>query len=398
MKRILSCLVLIASIGTASAVPKDSPTVTVLDFSNTSRAADYDWLSRGLSDMLSTDLAATGALSLVERRDLDKVLAEQELGLSGAVDEATAPRVGRLAGASRIVLGGFVASGGELRIDAKAVDSESGAVLAAASARGPGERALELESELSRKLIAALGIKAELGLGSAGTESLEAAKAYYAGLILFDSGKYQDAVALFQAATEQDPLYAKPRSGIEESYKFLKDFKRQRQVREMNALIADIEAMKSRLAAPIFMNFSLALSNPKAFGYADAAAVSAAYQARPKVWNGETPVQAMWELQNLYMELGDMGMEQSEDAVLEARCADEIAQISRKAESLYPKDPFLPEVLYMELFGMREKADWKSLKAACERLMTEWPDYRMMWAIEDMYERALEGLDPKEKD
>jgi hypothetical protein len=100
----------------------------------------------------------------------------------------------------------------------------------------------------------------------------------------------------------------------------------------------------------------------------------------------------MWNLQHLYYDLGDMGMEQSEDKQLQARCAEEIAAIARVAEARYPKDPFLPEVLYMELFGMREKADWASLKAACERLMTQWPDYRMMWAIEDMYQKALEGL------
>ena len=46
----------------------------------------------------------------------------------------------------------------------------------------------------------------------------------------------------------------------------------------------------------------------------------------------------------------------------------------------------------MELFGMREGGDWNKLKASCERIMTQWPDYRMMWAIEDMYEKALEEL------
>jgi TolB-like protein len=392
--RYLSMLLAIVAAPFALAQGSPSgPTITVLDFANTAGAPGYDWLGRGLADMLETDLAATRRLALVERRDLDKVLSEQELGLAGAVDESSAPRVGRLAGASRIALGSFLVKAGALRMDAKVLDSETGAIVAAGSAQGEESQALALEAELARKLLGALGVAAaDASGGQAGTSSLEAAKAYYSGLILFDSGKYDKAVALFQAATTADPLYAKPRSGIEESYKFLKDFKRQRQVREMNALIADIEAMKRRLAAPVFMSFSLALSDPKAFGYVDAAAVSAAYQARPKVWNGETPVQAMWELQNMYMELGDMGMEQSEDAVLKTRCTEEIASIAHAAQARYPKDPFLPETQYMELFGMRDKEDWASLKVACERMMTQWPDYRMMWAIEDMYEKALEGL------
>lgn len=365
------------------------PTIAVLDFTNTSGQSDYDWLKVGLADMLATDLAASGRLRLVERRDLDKILVEQELGQSGAVDESTAPRVGRLAGASRIAYGSFLANSGTLRIDAKVVDSETGAFVAAGSAQGEASLALALEAELAGKLMAALGVDRPAG---AGTSSIEAAKAYYSGLVLFESGKYEDAVALFKEATLRDPLYSKPRSGIEESYKFLKDFERQRKMREINAVIADIEALKRRLAAPIFMTFAAALTNPGAFGFADAQSVTAAYRAHPAVWNGDTPVQAMWNLQRLYMDLGAKGMEQSGDANLKARCEDEIAAIARVAEKRYPEDPFLPEVLYMELLDMRGKSDWAALKTACERIMTQWPDYRMMWSVEDMYKKALDGL------
>jgi TolB-like protein len=377
--------------GATPAPAPAGPTIAVLDFTNSSGQSDYDWLKVGLADMLATDLAASGKLRLVERRDLDKVLGEQELGQSGAVDESTAPRVGKLAGASRIAYGSFLANSGTLRIDAKVVDSETGAFVAAGSAQGEASLALSLEAELAGKLMAALGVDRPAG---AGTSSIEAAKAYYSGLILFDSGKYEDAVALFKEATMRDPLYAKPRSGIEESYKFLKDFDRQRRTREINAVIADIEALKRRLAAPVFMTFAAALTNPGAFGFADAQSVTAAYRAHPAVWNGDTPVQAMWNLQRLYMDLGAKGMEQSGDANLKARCEDEIAAIARVAEERYPEDPFLPEVLYMELLDMREKSDWEALKTACERIMTQWPDYRMMWSVEDMYKKALDGLGP----
>ena len=365
------------------------PTMSVLDFSNTSARAEDAWLGRGLADMLEADMAASGKIALVERRDLDKVLREQELGLSGAVDEATAPKIGRLAGAARVAYGSFLVKAGVLRIDAKIVDSETGAFVAAGSVQGDESLALVLEAELARKLMAALGIDRPVGTGTA---SLEAARSYYTGLILFDSGKYDQAVALFKAATDRDPLYAKPRAGTEESYKFLKDFKKQRQTREMNAVISDIEALKRRLAAPILVTFGAALTDPAKFGYADAQAVSAAFQANPKVWAGETPLQAMWSLQLLYMDLGAKGIEQSGDTLLKSRCSGEIAAIARVSEARYPKDPFLPEALYMELFGMREAADWKGLKASCERIMTDWPDFRMMWAIEDMYEKALEEL------
>jgi TolB-like protein len=385
----------VASAAAAQVSPAASvaPTLTVLDFTNTAGVADFDWLRLGLADMLSTDLAASGKLRLVERRDLDKLLREQELGLSGVIDEATAPKIGMLAGATRVAFGSFLVASGLLRIDAKVVDSETGVIVAAGSAQGESSRALDLEAQLALRLMAALGVDRPAGAPSGGgTSSLAAAKDYYSGLILFDSGRYDEAVAFFKSATESDPLYAKPRAGIEESYKFLKDFKRQRQTREMNAVISDIEALKRRLAAPVFVTFADMATHPGAYGFADAQAAAAEYQAHPQVWNGATPVQAMWFLQHLYMDLGVKGMEQSNDELLKTRCAEEIAAIARVAEARYPNDPFLPEVLYMELFGMREKGDWTSLKAACERLMTRWPDYRMMWAIEDMYEKALEGM------
>jgi TolB-like protein len=396
MKFLALCMALAVACSAAAQAPSAAPvapTLTVLDFTNTGGAADFDWLRLGLADMLSTDLAASGKLRLVERRDLDKVLSEQELGLSGAIDEATAPKIGMLAGASRVAFGSFLVASGLLRIDAKVVDSETGVIVAAGSAQGESSRALDLEAQLALRLMAALGVDRPTGAPSGGgTSSLAAAKDYYSGLILFDSGRYDEAVAFFKSATESDPLYAKPRAGIEESYKFLKDFRRQRQTREMNTVISDIEALKRRLAAPVFMTFAAALTDPVAFGFSDAQSVTAAYRARPAVWNGDTPVQAMWNLQHLYMDLGGKGIEQSNDELLKARCAEEIAAIARVAEARYPNDPFLPEVLYMELFGMRERGDWKSLKAACERIMTQWPDYRMMWAIEDMYEKVLEGM------
>lgn len=36
--------------------------------------------------------------------------------------------------------------------------------------------------------------------------------------------------------------------------------------------------------------------------------------------------------------------------------------------------------------------DWAASKLLCERLMGTWPDFRMMWAVQDAYAAALEGL------
>ena len=52
-----------------------------------------------LHDMLITELAKTGKFDLVERARLDKIIEEQALGDSGAVDASTAAEIGKLEGA-----------------------------------------------------------------------------------------------------------------------------------------------------------------------------------------------------------------------------------------------------------------------------------------------------------
>ena len=51
-------------------------------------------LGYGLSDLLANDLARSSRLTVVERLQLDAVLRELSLAKSGAVDTATAPRLG----------------------------------------------------------------------------------------------------------------------------------------------------------------------------------------------------------------------------------------------------------------------------------------------------------------
>ena len=370
------------------------PRLSVLYFANTRGAPELAWLSKGLADMLAGDLGATGAFSLVEREELERVLREQELALSGLVDPASAPRVGQLLGADLLLYGSFAAAGGELRIDARIVRTESGAAAAVASAAGTPDEVLALERELASRLASALGLRP--GTSSPGPSSLDAVRSYYRGVELMDAGEYAAALEYFTRSSRLDPLYLKPGKGIEDAYRFLKDFRRQRQRREMNALVEDIAALSARISAPVFYSFGDAVMAPAKFGFKDQAAVTEAYRAHPYRMSGDTPVQAIWNLQNLLHELGGAASENFEEEDLAERCRDEVLRWSRAAQSAYAKDPFLPEVLYQETFVYVDREAWENLKSLCERLMTEYPDYRMLWAVEDFYERALEELKGKQ--
>jgi hypothetical protein len=165
----------------------------------------------------------------------------------------------------------------------------------------------------------------------------------------------------------------------------------------MNALSEQIGILRSRLSARKFYSFADAITNPKEFGFKDSTEVNAAFQARPRAFAGDTPVQALWELQNLYRELGDLAKENFDDVNFQKSCYQEISNITALAKKQYPRDPFLPEVIYGELFTLQLFEQWDKLKSACELLMTEYPDYRMNWAVEGFYERTLKKMEEKKK-
>ncbi|RPJ04027.1 MAG: hypothetical protein EHM28_14175, partial [Spirochaetaceae bacterium] len=93
--------------------------ISVMYFQNTTNTADYAWLSKGIADMLITDMAGQGNIRVVERADLEKILREQELAVSDLFDAAGAVRIGKLASAREAVCGSFIIQGTTIRIDAK---------------------------------------------------------------------------------------------------------------------------------------------------------------------------------------------------------------------------------------------------------------------------------------
>lgn len=59
----------------------------------------------GISDMLVTSLVKMGRFSVIERQQLEKVMKEQSLGLSGMIDPSQAKEVGKLAGVDYLITG-----------------------------------------------------------------------------------------------------------------------------------------------------------------------------------------------------------------------------------------------------------------------------------------------------
>ncbi len=86
------------------------PRIAVLDFDYTPDAAPYlQWYyggsAAGVSDVLVDRLVNGGQYTVIERSQIDAILAEQNLGASGRVDASTAAQIGRILGVESVVIG-----------------------------------------------------------------------------------------------------------------------------------------------------------------------------------------------------------------------------------------------------------------------------------------------------
>jgi len=168
MKRTLSILMILAVSGcapTTSVKQKQTMTIEkpkgmvalkrrigVVDFENkTTYGANR--LGTSASDILITELAKSGKFIVVERDKMDKLMAEQKLGMTGAIDPNTAAKVGKILGLNAIVTGSISQFGEETEgseylitqsksqvvkctVDIRVVDAETGQVLYADSGSG----------------------------------------------------------------------------------------------------------------------------------------------------------------------------------------------------------------------------------------------------------------------
>ena len=167
-------------------------------------------LAYGLADILITDLQRSDQLQIVDRLRLDALLRETQLVEAGRVDPATAPRVGRLVGARRLVIGALTQRpGGQIASDARIADVATGAVRPGVSASAPLADILAAEKELALRLLGQLGVNltpaARARIEERPTRNIAALLAYSRAVRYEVRGDYQRAATEYRTAIRLDP-------------------------------------------------------------------------------------------------------------------------------------------------------------------------------------------------
>lgn len=170
----------------------------------------YAALGRGLAEMFTTDLSNVGRLRIVERVRLQALLNELELAQSEYVDQSTAPRVGRLLGAGRLVGGVYDVADEELRLQVTLADVASGERIPQLDRqRASLDDLFDLQTEITFSIVDHLGVELtsqeRAAIQEVPTQDLQAFLAFSRGLMEEDRGNYGQAAQHFQQAQEIDP-------------------------------------------------------------------------------------------------------------------------------------------------------------------------------------------------
>jgi len=108
-----------------------------------------------VAEWLITSLANTGRFEVVERAQLQKVLKEQQLGISGVINQETAAKVGELLGVKVIVSGSVIQIGNTYDVNARLINVQDGSIIKAERVRGVGldgvERLMDSLAESFKK-------------------------------------------------------------------------------------------------------------------------------------------------------------------------------------------------------------------------------------------------------
>ncbi|MEW6455997.1 MAG: CsgG/HfaB family protein [Acidobacteriota bacterium] len=109
---LIGVIVLSFSLNLESASKRKRVAVFDFDFAAVQKWWEGNWdIGKGIADILVTNLVEDGTYSVIERKALEKILAEQDFSTSDRADATTAAKVGKVLGVEYIIIGSITTFG-----------------------------------------------------------------------------------------------------------------------------------------------------------------------------------------------------------------------------------------------------------------------------------------------
>jgi TolB-like protein len=187
-------------------------TVSVAPLAVLSADTSYASLGFGMASLLVSDLSKSASLTLVERLRIESVLRELQLAQSGRVDTLTAPRVGKLVGARRIVVGSIdLRTRNSVRVQSYVANTVTGKVGSSLDGSAPLTQIFDAEKSLAFRLFDVMGVTLtpveRRAVEQHATGSLVAFLAFSKGARAESFGDFPAAAASYAQAVQLDPNF-----------------------------------------------------------------------------------------------------------------------------------------------------------------------------------------------
>lgn len=191
--------------------------LVILPFKNITRQPEDEWMSESFSENLTMSLVQTPHLQLVERTQIHSILKEQSFSQSAFVEAETAPQLGKILGAHKVLLGNYQKIGNTLVINTRVVDVETGKIdpQLATQLKGNPQQVLALQQQLAQHLVSdfqqqfqqveALRLRPQITGSEAAFEEYQRAIQWAR---LDNDQSLRQAIASLEQALSQDPQFA----------------------------------------------------------------------------------------------------------------------------------------------------------------------------------------------
>jgi tetratricopeptide (TPR) repeat protein/TolB-like protein len=217
----------------AVVVPPDAkPSMAVLYFDNNTGNASLDWMRKGLTDMMVTDLSQSPDIEVIGTDRLQQILSDLHHPNDTAITADIAQQVAERAGVKSVLIGSFIKAGDTIRISARLQDAKTSKIVSAERVEGVGDSSLfSMIDELTRRIKAKVDslrsasapfsllpspggsgavtrTGVDRGLTEVTTASVDAYRYYAEGIDLHDRSLEAQAIPLFEKAVSIDPGFA----------------------------------------------------------------------------------------------------------------------------------------------------------------------------------------------
>ncbi|MFI5108973.1 MAG: protein kinase [Terriglobales bacterium] len=241
-----------------SASPTGHRSVAVLYFSNLSQDKSLDWLDRGLTEMLTTNLAQVQGLDVLSTERIQGSV--QRLGKkdSVAIDPGVAQAVARDAGADAFITGALLKVGPtQLRLNVRVQDTRTGQILESEKLEGDSIQNIfgmvdSLTARIAGHFLPSGTVSGNApAIEQSSTSNVEAYRHYQLGRDYEQRFLAAEAANEFSEAVRLDPQFALAYLHLSSVYSSSGDFRR------ANETAAKVEHMQARLPRREQLEFQL---------------------------------------------------------------------------------------------------------------------------------------------